>query len=161
MKQTSQQSSSHVSQKYSTFLLCAWQVPVSRLKCIWRSVMAWFDCISDSSSGSGSISMSASLRRFNLFYQTAMAENKGLCQIRSKVEPIRFGSEICFKASNNNDFYLYADGFMDSRIFCLDISLAFHYQINFGLTRLIQSTTRPFSRSSLTTATGTSKTCRL
>ena len=54
-------------------------------------------------------------------------------EVKGKVEPIKFGSDICFKASNNKDFYLYSDGFTDTRLFCLNLFDAYHYQINFGI----------------------------
>ena len=53
-------------------------------------------------------------------------------ETNTKVEQIKFGSEISFRFWNSKPYFLYCDGFIDSKLKCLNILNALENQINFG-----------------------------
>jgi len=53
-------------------------------------------------------------------------------EFNTKVEQIRFGSEISFRVSNSKLYFLYSDGFIDSKLQCLNMVSGIENQINFG-----------------------------
>jgi hypothetical protein len=54
-------------------------------------------------------------------------------EINNKVEQVRFGSELSFRTAATKQYFVYADGYIDSRLVCLNVSMADEKQISFGM----------------------------
>lgn len=53
-------------------------------------------------------------------------------EINNKVDQVRFGSELSFRTAASKHHFIYADGYIDSRLVCLNVSIADDKQISFG-----------------------------
>ena len=61
-----------------------------------------------------------------------MYTGKANMEVNNKVEQIKFGSEVSFRASSSKSFFIYCDGYIDSQLLCINMALAPEKQINFG-----------------------------
>lgn len=53
-------------------------------------------------------------------------------EINNKVEQVRFGSELALRTAAAKNYFVYADGYIDSRLFCINAAMADEKQISFG-----------------------------
>ena len=58
-------------------------------------------------------------------------------EINTKIEPILFGAEISFNIAEKPELFLYCDGFIDTKVCCVDIKDSNKNIISFGTTYII------------------------
>ena len=57
-------------------------------------------------------------------------------EINVKIEPILFGAEISFNIAEKPELFLYCDGFIDTKVCCVNVYDANKSLINFGTDHL-------------------------
>lgn len=65
-----------------------------------------------------------------------MSENPEGNEIKEKAQQITFGSEISFRTVKSKHFFIYCDGYIDSKLTCISLTLGEANQVNYGRLRI-------------------------